>query len=141
MKSNIEKMGDSLMSRMVGTNQALRPLGIELGVIQSNLSLSPDTSPGPIPKGEYLISRGLSLGSEGDVFARTQEGQGTHGHGPSGAHGQYSGTGVHTHPASEGAHVHDVLLPESMRGLKSGDRVLICWAGYTAIVVDVVLTS
>lgn len=141
MKSNIEKMGDSLMSRMTGINQALRPLGIELGVIQPNLSLSPDTSPGPIPKGEYLMSRRLSLGTEGDVFAQTKEGQGMHGHGPSGAHGQYSGSGVHSHPATEGVHVHDVLLPESMRSLKSGDRVLICWAGYTAVVVDVVLTS
>lgn len=116
MKTNIEKMGDSLMSRMAGMNQAYQPLGIELGVIQSNLSLSPDNSPGPIPKGEYMICRSACQGSSGSSWTTTQ-------------------------PAGPGPHSHTVKLPDSLQSIKAGDRVLICWAGKTAVVVDVVLTS
>lgn len=42
---------------------------------------------------------------------------------------------------SEGAHQHHVLVPEKMRSLKPGDRVLVAWVQNEAVVVDIVVSS
>lgn len=45
----------------------------------------------------------------------------------------------HTHVASaESNHVHQVLIPETMRWLHPGDRVLVCWVQNEAVVIDIV---
>lgn len=73
----------------------------------------------------------IQLGS-GSINSVTRSGQGTHPHGASGGHAQASGDGVHSHPGSEGAHVHNVatfnIFGASMtvyNGLKVGDTVYI----------------
>ena len=38
----------------------------------------------------------------------------------------------------EGAHQHHVLIPEKMRRLKPGDRVLVAWVQSEAVVVDII---
>lgn len=46
---------------------------------------------------------------------------------------------VHTHAASsESNHVHQVLIPETMRWLHPGDRVLVAWVQNEAVVLDIV---
>lgn len=46
---------------------------------------------------------------------------------------------VHTHVTSpESNHVHQVLIPESMRWLHPGDRVVVAWVQNEAIVLDIV---
>ncbi len=48
---------------------------------------------------------------------------------------------LHTHPDTEGAHIHAVLIPESMRTLKSGDKVLVAWVGNDPVVIDIILPA
>lgn len=48
---------------------------------------------------------------------------------------------LHTHPDTEGAHIHAVLIPESMRKLKVGDRVLVAWVGNDPVVIDIILPA
>lgn len=42
---------------------------------------------------------------------------------------------------NEGPHVHDVLIPEKMRKLLPGDRVLVAWVQNDAVVIDLVLPA
>lgn len=49
----------------------------------------------------------------------------------------------HTHgeDKTEGAHIHAVLIPESMRTLKPGDKVLVAWVGNDPVVIDIILPA
>ena len=141
MSSNIKKLGEVLNARMRQTAGAAVQTGLEMGTILANLSLKTDGMSAPIPKGDYMISRELVYGNAGDVLTRTKGGQGQHPHGPSGGHSQYSGSGVHSHPADEGEHIHDVLIPESMRAIRPGDRVLVAWCGNEPVVIAKVVAS
>lgn len=40
-----------------------------------------------------------------------------------------------------GKHYHDVYLPDKMRWIKPGDRVLVAWVQNDAVVVDIILTA
>lgn len=114
------------------------PSPFDFGEIQEDFSLLLNTFPVPIPVTDYLVCRHLALGKSGSTMSQTIAGQGTHGHGPSGGHSQYTGDGVHSHPATEGAHTHDIPLPASMESLKPGDRVLAVWVGNDAVVIDII---
>ena len=118
-----------------------KPLVLDFGIICDDWSLKTNTFPLPIPVGDYHVCRILTLGNTGAVLGVTKTGQGTHGHGPSGSHTQYEGTGEHSHPSSEGAHNHDVLISEKMRSLKPGDNVLVAIIGTESVVVDIVLPA
>jgi len=80
----------------------------------------------------YKTTVDIALGS-GTINSVTRSGQGTHPHGSSGEHGGHvSGDGSHSHPDSEGSHVHNVatfnIAGASMtvyNGLKVGDIVYI----------------
>ena len=41
----------------------------------------------------------------------------------------------------DGEHQHHVLIPEKMRQIKPGDRVLVAWVGDDACVIDLVLPA
>lgn len=141
MKSNMEKLGETLNKRMQKVAGSRVGIVAELGTITSNLGLKVGSLSNTIPKGDYLIARHLAYGKKNGTLTKTKSGQGTHGHGPSGEHSQYTGSGTHSHPASEGAHVHDVLIPETMRSLKSGDRVLVIWCDNEPVVTDILIES
>lgn len=113
---------------------------LELGTIKADLSLVTDRFQVPIPKGEYLVCRSLTVK---DPLTTTKTGQGTHPHGSSGSHGGHTaGDGSHSHPNTEGAHVHDVVRPPELAPLKDGDRVLVAWVNSgDPVVIDVVTTS
>lgn len=136
-------------------------LVLDFGEIQGDYSLKTNTFSIPIPVEDYHVCRQLTLGKTGDILAKTQAigkpGSGEHDHKTfelNGIHGPVKGT-IGT-PASgqpdppdppqnsagsggpEGAHQHHVLIPEKMRRLKPGDRVLVAWVQSEAVVVDII---
>ena len=138
------KLGEVLNQRMRNMQNSV-PAPLDVGVIQDDYSLKTNTFDKPIPKGSYSVCRQLTLGETDTRLTLTiQSGNpndGTHNHGSSGTHGGHTGgSGSHTH-MNEGPHIHDVLIPEKMRSLLPGDRVLIAWVQNEPIVVDIVLKS
>ena len=115
------------------------PLLLEFGTIQDDYSLLTDTYPIPILKADYLVCRQLTLGATDEQLTKTAT-DGLHDHGPSGGHPQYEGSGIHSH-TSEGAHSHSVLIPEKMRALLPGDRVLVAWVLNDAVVIDIIISA
>lgn len=111
-----------LSSRMKKENES--PLTLDFGEIQANGSLVTNTFPVPIPKGEYSVCRQLTLGPAGGRLTATAM---------DGKHDE--------HVSGNGAHMHNVLIPEKMRSVGSGDRVLVAWVNSEAVVVDIIVKS
>ena len=141
MSNEIEYGGFNALGRVLKSEMnksADKPLVLDFGEIQGDYSLKTNTYSMPIPVEDYQVCRTLTYGKKDDVLTKTKEGQGNHGHGSSGQHGGHEGgDGAHTHPDSEGKHVHDVLIPEKMRTVKPGDRVLVAWVGNDAVIIDI----
>lgn len=116
MGKNIEKLGRTLHSQMSRVNSAGSKIICELGIIEAGMALQPDNSPGPIPKGDYMVSLYLTMGEPDTEFAET--------------------TTDGTYP-----HNHKVKLPEELRSLKVGDRVLIIWYGTEPIVIAILVSE
>lgn len=138
-------------------------LVLDFGEIMDDYSLQTNTFSIPIPVEDYHVCRQLTLGKTGDILAKTQEigspGGGEHNHkkvatlldsrglpctgtigipaagqpGPPDPPQSSAGSG-----GDEGAHQHHVLIPEKMRRLKPGDRVLVAWVQSEAVVVDII---
>lgn len=109
-------------------NEAVRglPLMVDFGVIGADQSLTTNSYPQPIPVGDYLVCRQLTQGATDKVLTKTAE-DGWHDHScPLSGHSQ------------QGPHVHKVLIPEKMRSIKAGDRVLVVWVGDDAVVIDII---
>lgn len=138
LNSGASKLAQAIAERVA--SQTHRPDPLELGTIQGDMSLKLDRFAVPIPAGDYLLCRSLTLP---DPMTVTVAGQGTHPHGPSGEHSQEGGSGVHSHPASEGAHIHSVVRPAPLAPLAPSDRVLVAWVndGIDPVVIDVVVSS
>ncbi len=137
LASGVGKLAQVLSERI--GQQTQRPDALELGVIKSNMSLLLDRFPIPIPRGDYLVCRTLTIPNP---MCTTSTG-GAHPHGPSGGHEQETGTGIHSHPASEGTHKHSIPRPSQLASLKPGDRVLVAWVndGTDPVVIDVVVST
>lgn len=130
------RLANVLCDRM--RKQSDSPLVLDFGEIQANGSLITNTFPVPIPKGDYSVCRGLTLGAAGAQLTVTEAG-GSHGH-DGGEHGGHeSGSGSHEHDGGE--HKHAVIIPEKMRSVGPGDRVLVAWVQNEAVVIDVILSS
>lgn len=143
-----------LSDRTEQHREAYSDLVLDFGVIQSDYSLLTNTYPIPIPKADYLVLRQLTLGNTGSPLTVTTEnglhehtGNGTHTH-DGGSHGGHTGgDGAHSHDGGShghggaGTHSHTVLIPEKMRWLKPGDRVLVAWVQHDAIVLDIILPA
>ena len=120
-------------------------LALDFGEIREDYSLTTNSFPVPIPKESYVVCRQLTLGDTDTHLTYTippgNADDGTHDHGSSGLHGGHTGgDGSHTH-TREGPHIHDVLIPEKMRWIKPGDRVLVAWVGQDAVVIDIILPA
>lgn len=143
MASNIERLGTTLSGRMIKTAGAAVTTTLELGTINQNLSLTPDSLKVPIPKGEYMVCLTLTGGYETSSTTHTHD-AGDHTHSGGTHSGHTSGDGDHTHSGgshthSGGAHTH--RLPDSFRNLQAGDRVLVAWCGNEPVVISVVVSS
>lgn len=139
-----------------------KPFVLDFGVILEDYSLKTNTFPIPIPVGDYSVCRSVSWNpakpmtmtwwadeapyvegwededwsdkgwhgrQDGDLHNPTKESV-SHGHGPKGES-----------EISCGKHYHDVYLPDKMRRLKPGDRVLVAWAGADAVVIDIIMDA
>ena len=118
------KLASVLSSRMKKENES--PLVLDFGEIQANGSLVTNTFPVPIPKGDYSVCRQLTLGGAGDELTVTRK------------------DGWHTHPDTEeegSNHSHNIQVPEKMRSVGAGDRVLVAWVQSEAVVIDIIERS
>jgi len=114
--SGANKLAQVIAERIASQTQ--RPDTLELGTIQADMSLKLDRFAVPIPQGDYLVCRSLTLP---DPMAITTE----------------ATVGDH------GSHSHDVPRPAQLASLVPGDRVLVAWCnnGIDPIVIDVVVSS
>lgn len=145
----MNKLARAIQERMNRNQDANSALVLDFGTIQKDMSLKTNTFAVPIPQADYHVARHLTLGPTGSHLTYTigagSSGDGTHNHGSSGSHthagcgyGSGHSGGEHVHN-NEGPHVHDVLVPEKMRSIKPGDRVLVAWVQSEAVVIDVIL--
>lgn len=107
--SGIEELAAILDRRI--REGAYQPQILDFAEIQPDGSLLTNTFPVPVPKTGYRICRQLSLGDTGGYLAD-----------------------VSTSEGSGRAHI-----PEKMRSLKAGDRVLIAWVQKIPVVIDIIL--
>lgn len=119
MSKNTQRLGATLSNRMKKTADGAVPTTIELGVVNSNLSITTDSLQAEIPKGDYMVNLMLTGSRSTSIESHTH----------SGADHSHSG-GVHSHE-----------LPDSLRGLHAGDRVLVSWCGNEPVVIAIVGTS
>lgn len=132
MSSNMQRLGETIAGRMKKTASAAMPTWIELGIINSNLSLTTDSLKTPIPRGDYMVNLMLT----GQYYETSSE---THSH-SGGSHSHSGDDHSHTggsHSHDGGAHSHGVTL----RKLRAGDRVLVAWCGNEPVVIAVVTSS
>lgn len=61
MSNNIQRLGETLVKRMAKTANAATTVQTELGTINENMSLTPDSLNQPIPEGDYLVPAGVQL--------------------------------------------------------------------------------
>lgn len=116
MASNMQRLGEVFIGREQRAIGANKPTSVELGTINSNLSLSTDSLQSAIPKGEYMVDIRLASSSY-----RT------------------SSTTHSGHTSGDGSHSHE--LPSDFRALRSGDRVLVAWCGNEPVVIAIVVSS
>lgn len=146
----VNKLAMVMQGRMKSVTE--KPVMLDIGQINGDMSLTTNQFPQTVPQSDYLVCRQLTLGKVGDIFAKTQEiGQphaGSHIH-------KVGGTvGEETSPApdppdppqktagsdgTDGGHQHHVIVPEKMRSIKPGDRVLVAWVGDDACIIDIIL--
>lgn len=128
MSKNSQRLGNALSRRMKKTADGAVPTTIELGIVNSNLSITTDSLQAAIPKGDYMVNLMLTGSRRTSIEKHTHSG---------GAHSQYSGNGSHTH--NDGDHDHE--LPVGFRALRAGDRVLVAWCGNEPVVIAIVVSS
>lgn len=129
MSKNMQRLGATLSNRMKRTAAGAVPTTIELGIVNSNLSITTDSLQAAIPAGDYMVNLMLT-------GSRSIDG-GSHSHSGGSHSGHETGDGSHSH--SGGTHSHE--LPSAFRGLQAGDRVLVAWCGNEPVVIAIVVSS
>lgn len=109
--NNIEELGKIINQQMKEVLNRNKGITVELGTINANNSLSVASLSNAIPKGDYMISLHLTQSSQTLNTSSVEE------------------------------HEHSINLPSKLRGLKSGDRVIVAWVGTEPIVIDIVVSS
>lgn len=56
MKNNFKRLGDTLSNRMNKVSGAAVPLTVELGIVNSNMSITTDSLKTQIPRGDYMVN-------------------------------------------------------------------------------------
>lgn len=118
----LNKLAQVMQQRISRNQEANGALVLDFGTIQEDMSLKTDTFAIPIPQADYRVCRQLTLGPTGSLLTDTKT-QGRHG----------------GHLSGDGAHDHDIKVPEKMRSIKPGDHVLVAWVQSEAVVIDIVL--
>ena len=118
----VNRLANALQERMNRNREANSALVLDFGVIQGDYSLKTNTFGPPIPQSDYHVLRQLTLGPTGATLTETKT---------PGQHGGHSG--------GDGSHSHEIKVPEKMRSIKPGDRVLVAWVQSEAVVLDIIL--
>ena len=128
--NNMQRFANLLSDRMKATSSATVRTTLELGRINEDKDLIPDSLMVPIPVGEYMVNLMLQGSMETSIETHSHVG---------GAHGGHDGgDGNHSH-TDDGHHAH--RLPSRFNPLKAGDRVLIAWCGTEPVVIAKVVAS
>ncbi len=129
--AGINKLANVLIERMKKEGES--PLCLDFGEIQANGNLITNTFPVSIPKGQYCVCRQLTLGTAGGELTKTED-DGSNKY-------NEDNSGDDLNKEDEGTHQHTVLIPEKMRSLQAGDRVLVAWVQNEAVVIDIITSS
>lgn len=148
------------MGRNMGANSELL---LDFGEVLPDYSLKTNTFAIPIPVTDYHVLRQQTLGDTDQILTKTQDigmpHSGNHIHNTidltDSMGGAVTGTvGEATGPAppptvpakrsdggdgADGMHQHHVLIPEKLRKIKPGDRVLVAWVQSEAVIIDIIL--
>lgn len=139
MSNPIEDLGkimDSQMKRVMSANNGIT---VELGIIKPTMALHVDSLVNDIPAGEYMIS--LHIQDEPLTINTTTENLETSEASLTTEKEEEHTHTIKPHKHSISGHKHSVTLPNKLRGLQAGDRVLVLWAGTEPVVVDIVISS
>ena len=98
-----------------------QPPAGDIGIINSDYSLTTNRFPRPIPKDEYSVCRSL-LYDPSVPLTKTYT-DGSHGH---------------PDASPPGTHFHEVILPTKMHWVKPGQKVLVAIVQNEFIVVDII---
>ncbi len=119
----LNKLAQVMQERMNRNQEANNgALVLDFGEIQADMSLKTNTFAIPIPQTDYHVCRQLTLGPTGSLLTATK------------TQGQHGG-----HIGGNGSHDHEIKVPEKMRSIKPGDRVIVAWVQSEAVVIDIVL--
>lgn len=113
----VSKLGAILQERMQKVG-GLTPPALDIGEIQGDYSLKCNNFSKAIPRAEYSVLIYLTTGATGAVLTNTLS-QGTHG----------------GHTGGNGSHSHTIAIPDKLRAIAPGDRVLVAWVNQEAVVV------
>lgn len=136
MSSNIQRLGNTLTSRMAQQAKAAIPVTVELGIINGDMSLTVDSLAGKIRPSDYMVDLRLTHDTYYTYNELNSSRNAPHHH-AGGTHAQYEGSGYHTHDDG----LHDHRVPSVFRKLKPGDRVLVIWVGHEPIIVSIVVVG
>lgn len=104
-----------------------KPPTMDIGIINSDYSLTTNSFPCPIPKTQYSVCRSLLYNPKVPLTETYQDGAHVHSCG-----------GPCEWPSPSGAHVHEVKLPLKMRWLQPGDKVLVAIIQNEFVVIDII---
>lgn len=152
VQKGINKLGVLLKGQM--NQMSEKPLILDFGTIQEDYSLLTNTYTIPIPITDYTICRSVSWNpakpmtmtwwadEEPSVAGWENEdwsSKGWRGGSPNHIAHQHGSKGEDGTEC--GKHYHDVYLPDKMRWIKPGDRVLVAWVGVDTVVIDIILNA
>lgn len=101
------------------------PVVLDFGILNSDLSLSTNLFPNPIPREEYSVCRSLLYSP--DVYLTVTEVDGAHDH--------YGSVPTETH-------YHNVILPKKLWWVRPGQKVLVGWVqGHEAVIIDIIFSG
>ena len=116
------KLTNTLHSMIQGITD--KPPIIDFGVINSDLSLTINSFPRPVPKSDYSVCRSVLYDPSVPLTETYTD-------------------GTHSHPGAgePGLHFHEVKLPKKMYWLLPGDKVLVAVVQNEFIVIDKVYNA
>lgn len=160
-QGGINQLANLLKEQMEQTSA--KPRVLDFGEILDDYSLLTNTFTKPIPVTDYSICRSVSWNPGKPMTMTCWEGEapsvagwekedwsdkgwkgGEDQHNPPivPIPHEHDKKGAHDHSlCGKGIHYHDVYLPDKMRWIKPGDRVLVAWVGVDVVVIDIILNA
>lgn len=116
-KGGTNELAQVIQKRMNQIVEANTQPMIDFGSIQGDMSLLTNLYPVAMPYGTYVVCRQLTIGPAGTEYEETTE---------------------EACPNCGQKHKHKSILPDKMRQIQPGDRVLVVWVQNDPVVVDII---